>query len=58
MLVCSLSIRNRKRLAWDVVYTGATQAGLVHDFTDTRLSDIKWPCFCEFQTLQRLRKGG
>ena len=34
MLVCSLQMKGRKRLACDVLDTFATHAGLVYDITD------------------------
>ena len=55
MLVRSLPMKSRKRLACDVSHTSATHAGHVYDVTDTQYcvhlkGQHPWSCFGDFES--------
>ena len=47
MSVPSLQLKSTKRLAYDIIYTSSTNAGLVHDMTQT--AKTRNGSFCNFQ---------
>ena len=62
MLVCSLPIKSRKRLAHDTLYVFASCADLVYDTTGHKKWQLSRSCFQDFNTLiferEREKKQG